>query len=351
MAAAAAEPTTPNTGIVRGTLNYAGEVAQGVYTQAEQYAVVKTAIEYSKPLVNAAEPVVHRVVAAADPWVDSVDHVVTGAVQSVNARVIEPARDAEGHITVSGVYTSVKQVTTEELRHGYDVVVGPSDRAVDALLPDSEKAEIEKKEQELAHSKSLLEVTLKAQKRAMRIVEHHWKDARALSAGRLKEIIQVDLIETAANGYTLSLALVQNNVTPVVNDVSAKGAAVVNEASTRGAALAASAQSAFVSVREVSAEKSKLLWDSIREQSHSAYKFASDKAEEYGVPEIVGKAKEVSLGEVSEFVLVTLKIKEQNEHFVIAQNKLYDLFRTVIGVNLAIEVSSKPESTPAPKTE
>jgi hypothetical protein len=64
------------------TLNFAGEVATGVCNYAEQYTVVKAAIDLTKPVVNVAEPVVHRVVAAADPWVDSVDHVVTGAVQT-----------------------------------------------------------------------------------------------------------------------------------------------------------------------------------------------------------------------------------------------------------------------------
>jgi len=289
--------------------------------------VVKSAVDMTKPLV----PVVQRVVTAADPWVDTVDAVVTSAVQTVNSRVIEPARDPQGHITVSGVYASV----TQELRHGYDALVDMSDHAVDRLLPESSK--LERKEEDSEHAKSILEVSSKAQNRVMESVETQWKNARAFSSGSLKEVIHVDLIETAANGYTLSLAMVQNNVLPLVNELSG-----------RGAALATSSQSAYVSVRDVSAEKSKLLWDSIREQSHEAYKFASDKAEEYRVPEIVEKAKELSISEISEYVLVTLKIKGQNEHFVIAQRKLYDLFRTVLGVNLSND-SSKTESAPVPK--
>jgi len=315
-------------------------VATGVYNYAEQYTVVKTAIDLSQPIVKVAEPVVHRVVAAADPWVDSVDHVVTGAAQTVNARVIDPARDDEGHITVSGMYSSVKQVTTEELRHGYDVVVGLSDHAVDYILPESHKqADSNIEEKDIEHAKSLLEVGSKAQRRVLEKLGYQWNDARAFSSGTLKQVIHVDLLETAANGYTYSLALVQNNVVPVVTGVTA------------------SAQSAYVSVRDVSAERSKLLWDSVRAQSQGVYKytadkadgvykFAADKAEAYRVPEIVGKARDVSFGELSEFVLVNLKIKGQNEQFLIAQNKLYDLFKTVIGVNLSTEESAKPAADP-----
>jgi len=62
---------------------------------------------------------------------------------------------------------------------------------------------------------------------------------------------------------------------------------------------------------------------------------------------IVGKAKEVSFGEVSEFVLVRLNIKQQNEQFVVVERKLFDLFKTLVGLIVAKDMNSKQKSSPA----
>jgi len=315
----ASAPISPKHGVVRGTLQYAGEVALGVYSQAEQISVVKSTLDLAKPLVPVVQPVVARVVAAADPWVDSVDTVVTGTLQTMNTKVVEPVG--------------------AELKHRYENLVDMSDYAVDVMLPEQKEAGGE-------HSKTLIEVSSKAQKRVMKRLENQWNDARAFSSGTLKQIIHVDLIDTAANGYTVTLAFVQNNAAPIITDLTARGTAIAES-------TYAAAESTYLSMRDISAEKSKQLLDSIRELSYATYndasKFASSKAEEYRVPEMIGKAKEISLGEVSELVLVTLRIKEQNEQFVIAQYKLFDLFRTILGLDLAQESRSKPANAPAQK--
>jgi len=333
--------TAPKCGVVRGSLQYASGVVWGLYSRAEQITVVRTTLDLTKPFVPMVQPVVHRVVAVADPWVQSVDNVVTGAWQTVNSKVVEPSRDAQGNVSLNGVYTQVKQVATVELKNRYAALLDLSDHAVDVLLPETEEDKTEKKENEGAHAKSLVEVQSKAQRRMMKRLDGQLKNVRAFSAGRLKEIVHVDLMEYAENGFTLSVSLVQNTV----NDLSA-----------RRVALTASAESVYVSIRTVSAEKSKLLWDAIaryRELSYQryaeAYKFASHKADEFGVPMIVGKAKEVSLEEVSQFVLVKLNIKQQNEQYVVVERKLFDLFKTLIGLIISKDMNSKQKSAPADK--
>jgi len=310
-----------------------------LYSRAEQITVVKTTLNLTKPLVPMVQPVVHRVVAVADPWVESVDNVVTGAWQTVNSKVVEPARDPQGNLSLNGVYTQVKQVAAVELRNRYEALLDLSDHAVDAFLPETEQEEVEKKSNE---AKSLVEIRSKAQRRVMKRVENQLKNVRAFSAGRLKEMVHVDLIEYAENGFTLSVSVVQNNVLPIINDLSA-----------RRVALTASAVSVYVSARTVSAEKSKLLWDAIaryQELSYqkyaAAYKFASLKADEFGVPMIVGKAKDVSLEEVSEFVLVKLSFKQQNDKYVVVERKLLDLFRTLVGLIISKDLNSKQNSAP-----
>jgi muconolactone delta-isomerase len=309
-----------SSGVVRGTLQYATGVVFGLYSRAEQYPVVKTTFDMYKPFVA---PVVTRVVAAADPWVESVDTVVTGAWQTVNTRVVEPARkrNSKGQVSISGVYAEVREVATVELKNRYTALLDLSDQTVDYLLPESfevaEKKQVEKEEK----PKSLVEVSSKAQKRAFKRLEGQWQDVRAFSSGRLREIVHVDLVAYAENGYEMTVSFTNDRVLPVVNQVSARGLAVV------------------ASVQSISAEKSKLLWEAIAryreysiQQFNEAYNYTATKAEAFGVPVLVGKAKEVSLGEVSEFVLVKLNFKEQNDQFVVVERKLFDLFRTLVGL-------------------
>jgi hypothetical protein len=275
-------------------------------------------MDLAKPLVPVVQPVYNWGVAVADPWVDSIDNVVNGAWYTVSSRVLVPA---------SGVCAHVQQVATLQLHNRYAVLVDSTDRVVDALLPDTEEKDTsksEKKEQEGEHAKSLGDVTSKASKRVTKRLENHWKDVRALSAGSMKEIIEVDLIECAENGFNLSVSFVENTARPMIEDLAAKRVAA-----------AASTESVYVSVRTVSDEKSKLLWDAVsryRELSNQKFneasKLASDKIEETGIPVLVGKAKEVSLGEVQEFVLVRLNLKEQNEQYVLVERKLFDVFST-----------------------
>jgi len=311
-------PAPASGGVVRGTLQYASGLAWGLYSAAEQIGVVKSAMDLAKPLVPIVQPVYDGVIAVGDPWVDWSDNMVNGAWQTVSSRVFVPA---------AGAVAKVQQVATLQLHNRYAVLVDSSDRAVDALLPEIEEKDTsksEKKEQEGEHAKSLGDVTSKASKRVTKKLENHWKDVRALSAGSMKEIVQVDLIECAENGFNLSVSLVENNVRPIVEDLAA-----------RKVAAAASTESVYVSVVTVSDEKSKLLWDAIaryrelsKQKLTEASKFASDKVAETGIPVIVGKAKEVSVGEVSEFVLVRLNLKEQSEQFVLVERKLFDVFNT-----------------------
>jgi len=305
--AAAAEPKK-TTGVVRGTIEYASGIAFGLYNRVEQYTVVKATVNLTKPF----EPVVKKAVAIADPWVDSVDSYATPAWKNVNAKVIEPA--------------------TLTLTKSYTAVLDFSDRAVDTVLPDTEKdpSKIEKKEQE----KSIVQLSNKTQTRIVKRAQKGWTDLRAFSAGRLKEIIHIDIIEYAESKYALTVTLAQKHIVPIYKDLSA-----------RGSAIAASSKSIYV-------EKSKVVKDTVAkyqeityQRYNAAYKFASDKAEEFGVPAIVGKAKQVSLGEVSDFVLVKLNIKHQNEQYVVAEKKIVDLIRTLVG--LIIAKPAKQQSAPA----
>jgi len=265
MAASSAE-APKQAGVVRGTLQYAGELAWGVYSQAEQISVVKATMDMAKPVVGVVSPVVQSVVAAADPWVDSVDSVVTGAVNSVNSNVVAP-------ITVV-------------LQNRYENLVDLSDYVVDTCLPE-EKDE---------HAKSLVGVSSKASKRVMTRLGNGWNGAKAFSSGTLKEIIHVDLIDTAANGFSFSVAMNED-----------EGKETPSE--SRGAAVAGSVKSAFVSVRDISAEKSKVLYDKIKELSEKAKESNSEKV-----------------------ALVTLKVKEKKEQFVVAEHKLLEVMKTELGV-------------------
>jgi len=301
---------------VRGSLQYASGIVSGLYTRAEKITLVRSALDLTKPLVAGVQPVVQRVVTVADPWVESVDVVVTGAWNKVNSKVIEPV--------------------SIEVKVRYAALLDLSDRTVDVFLPDVEQdksSKIEKKDQK-EHPKTLVEILSKAQKRVTKRLEKQWKELRAFSAGRLKDIIHVDLIEYAENGYNYSVSLYQKNVLPIINDLSAR------------------VKSVYASISTFFAEKSKLIGDVITkyrdlsyQRYNEAYKFASHKAEEFGVPVIVGKAKEVSLEEVSQFVLVKLNIKQQNEQYVVVERKLLDLFKTLF--SLILSKDSKQKSAPA----
>jgi len=271
-----------------------------------------------------------RVVAVADPWVDSVDSVVTETWKTVNNKVIDPARkkSPSGQVSFVGVYVEFRDVAAIELKNRYTALLDVSDQAIDKFLPESEVAADNNEKEEEKKAKSLVEVSSKAQKRVFKRLEHKWQDVRVFSKGRLQEIIHVDLAEYAENGFKLTVSITNERIVPVVNNLT-----------TAGLAIATDARNSFSAARNLSAEKSKLLWDAIakyRELSYQrylqAYKYAADKAEAFGVPNLVGKAKEVSLGEVSEFVLVKLNIKQQNEQFVVVEKKLFDLFRTLVGL-------------------
>jgi hypothetical protein len=315
-------------GVVRGTIQKVNGVVLGLYNRAEQYPVFRSTFGLYKPLA----PVVQRVVAVADPWVDSVDNVMAETWKTVNNKVIDPARkkSPSGEVSFVGVYAEVREVATIELKNRYTALLDVSDHVVDTWLPEAESDfsadKNEKKEEK--HTKSIGEVTTKAQKRLFKRFEHKWQDVRVFSAGRLQEIIHVDLAEYAENGFKLTVSFTNDRVVPVINNLT-----------TGGLALVTDAQNSFSTARTLSAEKSKLLWDAIaryRELSYQKYlatwKYAAEKSEHYGFPTLVGKAKEVSLGEVSEFVLVKLNIKQQNEQFVVVERKVFDLLRTLVGL-------------------
>jgi len=71
-------------------MQYASDFAWGVYAKAEQYTVVKTAIDLTKPVTNFVAPVVNpvagTVVSVTDPWVDTIDSIVSGAWYSIWGR-------------------------------------------------------------------------------------------------------------------------------------------------------------------------------------------------------------------------------------------------------------------------
>jgi len=334
-------------GVVRHTIQKATGIVEGLYSRAEQYPVFQTTLQSTlklyKPLAPVVEPVVQRVVAVADPWVDSVDSVLTETWNTVNKKVIDPARkkNPSGHVSLVGVCCEVGEIATIEIRNRYSSLLDLSDHAVDVLLPESEpepefaskNASEEKREKH--HPKSLVEVSSKAQKRVFKRIEHQWQNVRVFSGGRLKEIIHIDLAEYVENGYTFTVSFTNERVYPIVNNLTSTAFGVVDN------------------TRKFSAEKSKLLWDAIarfRELScqsyNQAYKYASDKAEAMGVPTLVQKTKEVSLGEVSEYVLVKLNIKQQNDQFVITQNKVFDLFRALAGL-IIYKDANKPIAPPA----
>jgi hypothetical protein len=334
-------------GVVRGTIQAATGVMMGLYSRAEQYPVFRSTIGLYKPLAPVVEPVMQRVVAAADPWVDSVDNVVTETWKTVNTKVIDPARkkNPAGKVSLVGVYVEVRDVATIELKNRYTALLDMSDHAVDVFLPESDVPKEEHEKKEDKHPKSLVEVSSKAQKRVFKRLEHKWQDVRVFSSGRLQEIIHIDLAEYAENGFKLTVSFTNERIVPVVNNLATCGLAIVSDAQTK-----------YSSARTLSAEKSKLLWEAIakyrevgRQRYIELYKYASDKAEAFGVPTLVGKAKEVSLGEVSEFVLVKLNIKQQNDQFVVVERKLFDLFRTLVGLIIVrdLNVSGKPQSQPA----
>jgi len=334
-------------GVVRTTIHKATDVVLGLYSRAEQYPVFRSTLGLYKPLAPVVEPVVQRVVAAADPWVDSVDNVVTETWKTVNNKVIDPARkrSPSGQVSFVGVYGEVRDVVSIELKNRYTALLDMSDHAVDKFLPESDASADKNEKKEDKHTKTLVEVGSKAQKRVFKRLEHKWADVRVFSSGRLQEIIHIDLAEYAENGFKLTVSFTNERVVPVVNNLT-----------TAGLALVTDAKNSFSSAKHLSAEKSKLLWDAIakyRELSYqkyvAAYKYASDKAEAFGVPTLVGKAKEVSLGEVSEFVFVKLNIKQQNEQFVVVERKLFDLFRTLVGLIIVKDLShsGKPQAQPA----
>jgi hypothetical protein len=255
---AAAEASAPKTGVVRDTLQYATGLAWGIYGQAEKFTVVQYTLNLTKPLIPIVQPAVKRAVEFADPWVDTVDSYATPAWKNVNTRVVEPA--------------------TLTLKKSYTTVLDLSDKAVDTILPETEKdpSKIEKKEQE----KSLVEIRSKTQKRITKRLEKGWKDIRAFSAGTLKGIIRIDIIEFAESKYALTVSLTQKHVVPVYNDLT-----------TRGSAIATSTKTVYD-------ENSKFVWAQVAkyqeityQRYNAAYKFASDKAEEFGVPALLERPR------------------------------------------------------------
>jgi len=345
---------------------------------------------------------VQKVASVADPWVDSVDYVVTGAWKTVNAKVIDPARkkNPEGKISIFGVAAEVSQVAAVEIQNRYAHLLDKSDHAVENLLPETEAKQ--SGEDKKKHVQSLVEVGNKAQKRVLKRLDRQLQSVKAFSAGRLKDIVHVDLFLYAEKGYSASLLWTNDNVVPIANRVTSSGKQVFD-----------SINSQVSVVGKASSEKLHLLWQAITKyrdialskgteyrtyvtsQGHSLYlsvsatvkdsfitlkgffvpyyssahakaldgvklaeekvkpytTYVQKKAEDFGVPKLVGKAKEVSLGEVSDYFLIKLNIKEKNEEFVIVEQKLVDLFRTLLGLILLRDRETKKSAELKPPSK
>jgi hypothetical protein len=417
-----------NTGVVRGTIGYASAAFKNFYSQAENY----TLMQYAKPWVPVVAPVVTRVAAAADPWVDSLDVVVTETWKTVNQRVVEPARkkNPSGAVTIFGVAAEVQQVAAVELKNRYTALLDLSDHAVDMLLPEVDASTEAETAAETTEVKTIVS---KAQRRVFKRLNKQWADAKQFSSGRLKEMVHVDLIQYAEQGYSQSVVFVEERVIPVVkqtvNDIQvvssvyraqlvdklklaleklafyrelaqSKATQLYNEYYPlfvaqyqsfvpQVLALKSSAVEKysklvqeyyptlqtyyqafflqFVTLKTVAldalkqaqeftsnpnwyVDASKLAQAKYTEASTYAQKtysqtsqyaqgkysqasnYLKETAVSLGVPTLVGKAKEVSLGEVSEYVLIKLNFSERNDRFEVVEKKILDLFRTLAAI-------------------
>jgi len=313
-------------GVLRASFQYASGLAWGIYTRAEQIPVVRNTLNLAKPIIPVVQPYVAKVAVLADPWVDRADAVATSAWNVVQTKVIEPSRDKDGKVTLFGVVAQSRHIAGAELKNGYAALLDYSDRAVDRYLPELKEEESSKIEKKEGKGKTLRGLSSKVSRRLAKRAELRYKDARTFSAGSLKTYVRVDVLEYAENGYTQILSSAK--------DLYARGSA------------------ATAPLQSFAAEKSKLLFELIakyREYAYQryqeAYKFASKKADEFGVPVIVGKAKEVSFGEVSEYVLVKLNIQKKNEQFVVVERKLFDLSRTLLSLIITKDLKANKEQS------
>jgi len=228
----AAEPAAHEPGVIRNSLQFANDLAWGVYSRAEQFTVVKTAIDLTKPVVNMVtpitNPVTNTVVSVADPWVDTIDSIVSSGWYWVWGKPSKP-------------------------------------------------------EQKEIH---LME----------KFKDKQWN-----------EIVLLTLNDAAANGKTLSVSRAK----VVKDDISA--------------AIAASSSSARVYDHEISAVQFKTLWEKMKMLAEETQADAKDEAP---------------------CDLVTLRIKDNDQQFPVAQDKLYGLFKAALDLDLTQDITLAPAGAP-----
>eukprot|EP00475_Leptophrys_vorax_P042265 TRINITY_DN796_c0_g1_i1.p1 TRINITY_DN796_c0_g1~~TRINITY_DN796_c0_g1_i1.p1 ORF type:complete len:325 (-),score=89.95 TRINITY_DN796_c0_g1_i1:58-1032(-) len=301
-------------GVLRNALEYASGVAWSLYSRAEKMPVVSTAIGFAKPFAPLVTPVVSRVAVIADPWINKADVIVTGGWDIVNERIIVPACDEDGKLTFTSLYCQVREFAGDELTKQYANLLDVSDRTVDYLLPDANAEE--------THSKSLVEVRSKVQKRVQKQLQERFTVAEKYSVELIKARFGVDTVELVSEQFAHVTNWLKASVFPVYDQVSALASAIIVD-SRRFVSEKKTLVSNFInSLRGFATQK-----------YEEVSKYATAKAEEL-------KVKPVSFEEVSEFVLVKLHFKPSDDKFVIVEGKISDLLKTLGNLIISRDIAA-----------
>jgi len=260
--------------------------------------------------------------------------------------VIEPSRkfaaDPKGvsiAVRDAGI-TKVQTVadkTTIVLKNRYSALIDFSDTRIDSWLPDAEDASeppVDQNNQEIPVNEKAVRVTKKAQRRILKKLEGQFQHVRAFSGGRLKEIIHVDLVsyaETKIPVYITEIKTVSVSVSKTCQEKSSVYYA-------RASANAKAAREFVYAQYEILAAHITKFRSLSENNVNKAYKVLIDQADAYGVPQILEKAKEIRLAQISDYVLVKLR---ESQEFVLVEQRLFEVFRSLFAVLISKDAQAK----------
>lgn len=281
--------------LIRSSIQLASASISNMYSSVCEYnSSVKNVLErISNSTEWIVKPAVEKVSKLSDPIVDSLDKHIS----DVKGRYVDTTIQ-KAHILKDGL--------TTEFSKKYNGLVDASDSYVEFYLPLEEEAE----DSSLETSKSIRNVSLKAQKRAVKKLNSLLENSKS----SMYELVHFDIVKVskdrASQGYNFSKEHLTHSVDYLKESIS-------------------SIQKSTQHMIDTS-KKSTI------ENLSSLFLHMSNSLSKLGLDDVAEKSKELSVKEVRELLLVKFQLKRSTDDVAVTEQKVHELVSVFAAVLLTI---------------